>query len=132
MKTLIRYGATAVVTGVAAMMSGQSEIPNASSRSSYIHISKLVGRKVKSSRGEAIGVIKDVVIDRSNGCMAYTALATGGEGTSVSSGGGKTVGVPCAVYSSTPDLSVLRVTVDRDKVYNAAGFEYTRLDEYAR
>src|SRR5437764_9473401 len=132
MKTLIRYGAKDVVAGVAAIMSGQTETPNASSSSSYIQISKLVGRKVKSSRGEAIGVIKDVVIDRSNGCMAYTVLSTGGEGTSVTSGGGKIVAVPWAVYSSTSDPSVLRVNVDRDKIYNAPVFEYTRIDEYAR
>ena len=71
MKKLIWYGATAFVVGVAATMSGQSEIPNgSSSSSSYIQTSKLVGRKVKSSEGKEIGVMKDVVIDRSNGCIS--------------------------------------------------------------
>jgi sporulation protein YlmC with PRC-barrel domain len=132
MKRLIRYGVTVVVAGVAAMMSGQTETPNTSNSYSYIQISKLVGRKVKSSQGEAIGVIKDVVIDRTNGCMAYTVVSTGGEGTTVNSGGGKIVAVPWTVYSSTSDPSVLRVNVDRDKIYNAPVFEYTRIDEYAR
>jgi sporulation protein YlmC with PRC-barrel domain len=133
MKTLIRYGATAIVVGVAATMSGQSETPDASSSSSsYIQTSKLVGRKVKSSHGREIGVLKDVVIDRSNGCMAYTVVSTGGEWTGVASGGGKMVAIPWAVYSLTSDLSVLRVNVDRDKIYNAPAFEYARMDEYAR
>jgi sporulation protein YlmC with PRC-barrel domain len=132
MNTFIRYVATTVVLGLAATMSGQSETPNASSSSfSYIQTSKLVGRKVKSSHGKEIGVIKDIVIDRSNGCMAYTVVSTGGEGTGVSSGGGKIVAIPWAVYSLTSDLSVLRVNVDRDKIYNAPAFDYARMDEYA-
>ncbi len=119
MKALIWYGAMAVVVTVA----GQNEIHNGSrSSSSYIQTSKLVGRKVKSSEGKEIGVIKDVVIDSSNGCMAYTVLSTGGGGTGVISGGGKIVAVPWAVYSRMSDLSVLTVNVDRDKIYNAPAF----------
>ena len=119
--------------GVAATILGQSEIPNRSTGSSnYIQTSKLVGRKVKSSDGKEIGVLKDVVIDRSNGCMAYTVVSTGGAGTGVVSGDGKIVAVPWAVYSPTSDLSVLTVSVNREKIYNAPAFEYTRIDEYAR
>src|SRR6266480_4373092 len=130
MRTLIWCGATALVVVLTATISSQTEIPNNSS--SYIQTSKLVGRKVKSPEGKEIGVIKDVVIDRSNGCMAYTVLSTGGAGTGVISGGGKIVAVPWAVYSPTSDLNVLTVNVDRDKIYNAPAFEYTRMDEYAR
>ncbi len=130
MRTLIWCGATAVVVGLAATISSQTEIPNNSS--SYIQTSKLVGRKVKSSEGKEVGIIKDVVIDRSTGCMSYTVLSTGGAGTGVISGGGKIVAVPWAVYSPTSDLSVLTVNVDRDKIYNAPAFEYARMDEYAR
>ena len=133
MKTLIWYGAAAVVVGVAATISGQNGIPNgSSSTSSYIQTSKLVGRKVKSSDGTEIGVVKDVVIDRSNGCMAYTVVSTGGAGTDFISGGGKIVTIPWAVYSRTSDLSVLTVNVSREKIYHAQPFEYARMDEYAR
>ena len=133
MKTLIWSGATAVVVGVAATILAQSEIPNGSSSScGYVQNSKLVGRKVKSSDGTEIGVVKDVVIDRINGCMAYTVVSTGGAGTGVISGGGKIVAIPWAVYSPTSDLSVLTVNVDRDKIYHAPAFEYTRMDEIAR
>jgi sporulation protein YlmC with PRC-barrel domain len=132
MKTLIWYGATAVVVGVAAAMSGQNEISNgSSSTSSYIQTSKLVGRKVKSSDGTEIGIVKDVVIDRTNGCMAYTVVSTSA-GTDFVSGGGKIVAIPWAIYFPTSDLSVLRVKVDRAKIYHAPAFEYTRMDEYAR
>ena len=133
MKMLIWYGAMVVVVGLAATMSGQSETPDDSSKSSgYIQTSKLVGRKVKSFEGKEIGVIKDIVIDRTSGYIAYTVVSTGGEGTDVSDGGGKIVAVPWAVYSPTSDLSVFTVNVNRDKIYNAPAFEYTRMDEYAR
>ena len=130
MRTLIWCEATALVAVLTATISSQSENPNDSS--SYIQTSKLVGRKVKSSEGKEVGIIKDVVIDRGNGCVSYTVLSTGGAGTGVISGGGKIVAVPWAVYSPTSDLSVLTVNVDRDKIYNAPAFDYTRMDEYAR
>jgi len=133
MKMLIWYGAMVVVVGLAVTMSGQSETPDDSSKdSSYIQTSKLVGRKVKSFDGKEIGIIKDIVIDRTSGYIAYTVVSTGGEGTGVTDGGGKIVAVPWAVYSPTSDLSVVTVNVDRDKIYNAPVFEYTRMDEYAR
>src|SRR5438477_194621 len=76
MKTLIWYGATAVVLGVAVTISGQSEIANDSnSSSSYIQTSKLVGRKIKSSDGKEIGIVKDVVIDRINGVSYSTVVS---------------------------------------------------------
>src|SRR6266446_8662834 len=130
MRTLIWCEATALVAVLTATISSPSENPNDSS--SYIQTSKLVGRKVKSSEGKEVGIIKDVVIDRGNGCVSYTVLSTGGAGTGVISGGGKIVAVPWAVYSPTSDLSVLTVNVDRDKIYNAPAFDYTRMDEYAR
>ena len=133
MKMLIWYGGMVVVVGLAVTMSGQSETPDDSSKdSSYIQTSKLVGRKVKSFDGKEIGIIKDIVIDRTSGYIAYTVVSTGGEGTGVTDGGGKIVAVPWAVYSPTSDLSVVTVNVDRDKIYNAPVFEYTRMDEYAR
>ena len=133
MKMLIWYGAAAAVLIVAPAVSGQSQTDQtSSSSSSYIQTSKLIGSKVKSSEGATIGLIKDVVIDRSSGCMAYTVVSIGSEGTVVANGGGKIVPLPWAVYSPVSDVSVLTVNVDRDKIYNAPPFEYARMDEYAR
>lgn len=55
--------------------------------------SKIIGTKVKTAKGEEVGVVKDVVLDRSNGCMAYTVLSAGGGGARVT-GQGKLVAVP--------------------------------------
>jgi sporulation protein YlmC with PRC-barrel domain len=97
---------------------------------SYVQTSKIVGVKVKDSSGQEIGVVKDVVLDRNTGCMAYTVLSTGGTSTRVT-GGGKTVAVPWTVYTTTSDPSVMTVRVERDRIYNAPAFDYARIDEYS-
>src|SRR5947207_7200475 len=101
-----------------------------STTTSYVQTSKIVGMKIKDSSGQEVGVVKDVVLDRNTGCMAYTVLSTGGTGTRVS-GAWKTVAVPWTVYTTTPDPSVMTVRVERDRVYNAPVFDYARIDEYS-
>ena len=113
-----------------ASISAQTQSTTSTS-TTYVQTSKLVGTTVKSSQGEEIGTVKDVVIDRNTGCLAYTVLSTGGEGARVT-GGGKMVAVPWAVYSPTSDVSELVVTVDRDRIYNAPVFDYARIDEFSR
>jgi sporulation protein YlmC with PRC-barrel domain len=125
MKTSRIFGAMIVVLGATIVsLSAQTQ-------SSTVQVSKLVGTKVKSSQGEEIGVVKDVMIDRSTGCMAYTVLSTG-EGRARAPGGGKFVAVPWAVYSPASDVSALIVTVDRERIYSAPVFDYARIDEYSR
>src|SRR5437763_10761651 len=105
MKTLRLFGAMIAVLGaVVVSMSAQTQ-------SSTVQVSKLVGTKVKSSQGEEIGVVKDVMIDRSTGCMAYTGLSTS-DGGARGAGGGKLVAVRWAVYSSTIDVTALTLTFD--------------------
>jgi sporulation protein YlmC with PRC-barrel domain len=113
----------------AASMFAQTQTTTSTTSTSYIQTSKLIGTKVKASRGEEIGVIKDVVLDRNTGCMAYTVLSAGGTGTRVI-GQAKTVAVPWAVYTPSTDVSVLTVRVDRDRIYNAPIFDYARINEY--
>ena len=87
---------------------------------------------MRSSQGEEIGTIKDVVIDRNTGCMAYTVLSTGGGGGRVAGGGGKMVAVPWSVYSPQSDLNTYTVTVERERIFNAPVFDYARIEEYSR
>src|SRR5207245_3587471 len=88
----------------------------------------IIGTKVKTAQGEEVGVVKDVVLDRSTGCMAYTVLSAGGTGTRIT-GQSKLVAVPWSVYSVGPDVSYLTVTVERDRIYNAPVFEYSRISD---
>src|SRR5204862_2296751 len=97
-----------------------------STTTSYVQTSKIVGMKIKDSSGQEVGVVKDVVLDRNTGCMAYTVLSTGGTGTRAT-GGAKTVAVPWTVYTTTSDPSVMTVRVERDRVYNAPDCDLGRV-----
>src|SRR6266496_3070357 len=133
MKTSLLFGATLAILGLAATpvnSRAQTTSTTTSTSSGYVQTSKIIGTKVKTAQGEEVGVVKDVVIDRSTGCMAYTVLSAGGTGTRVA-GQAKTVAVPWAIYSTTSDPRVLTVRVDRERIYNAPAFDYARIDEYS-
>ena len=126
MKTPILLMATLLGLAVAATQAQTQS----TTTTTYVQTSKIVGMKVKDSSGQEIGVVKDVVLDRNSGCMAYTVLSTGGTSTRVT-GGGKTVAVPWSVYTTTSDPSMMTVRVERDRIYNAPAFDYARIDEYS-
>src|SRR5262249_13094027 len=128
MKRHLLCGAALAILGVAAApLIAQYSGTTTSSSSGYLQTSKIIGTKVKTAQGEEVGVIKDVVIDRSSGCLAYTVLSAGG-GTRVT-GGGKLVAVPWRVYSVAPDMIYLTVQVNRDHTYNAPVFEDSRIGD---
>src|SRR6266550_55299 len=129
MKTILLWGAALAILGVAASPVSAQTQTTTSTSTTYIQTSKLIGTKVKAAQGEEVGEIKDVVLDN-NGCMAYTVLSTSGTGTRTG-GGVKTVAVPWAVYSMTSDPRVLTVRVERDRIYSAPAFEYSRINEYS-
>jgi sporulation protein YlmC with PRC-barrel domain len=131
MKTSLLGGAALAILGLAAaplLAQTQTTATSSSTSSSYVQTSKIIGTKVKTAQGEEVGVVKDVVLDRSNGCMAYTVLSAGGTGTRVT-GQAKLVAVPWSVYSVSPDMSYLTVSIERDRIYNAPVFEYSRISD---
>src|SRR5712691_5116440 len=133
MKTFLLFGATLAILGLAAApvdSKAQTSSTTTSTSTGYVQTSKIIGTRVKTAQGEEIGEIKDVVLDRSTGCMAYTVLSAGGTGTRVV-GQAKTVAVPWAIYSTTSDPRVLTVRIDRERIYNAPAFDYARIDEYS-
>jgi sporulation protein YlmC with PRC-barrel domain len=121
----------ATLLGLALATAYGQQTQSSTTTTTYVQTSKIVGMKVTDSGGQEVGVVKDVVLDRNTGCMAYTVLSTGGTGTRVA-GGTKTVAVPWTVYTATSDPSVMMVRVERDRVYNAPAFDYARIDEYSR
>ena len=131
MKKSILFSVALVIGGLAAaplFAQTQTTTSTSSSSSGYVQTSKIVGTKVKTQSGEEIGVVKDVVLDRSNGCMAYTVLSAGGTGSRVT-GQAKMVAVPWSVYTVSPDQTYLTTTVERDRIYNAPVFEYSRIGD---
>src|SRR5205807_4742298 len=129
MKTSLILTATIACLGLTVASTFAQTQSTTTSTTTYVQATKIVGTKVKSSQGEEIGTVKDVVLDRNTGCMAYTVLSTGG---AEARAGGKMVAVPWGVYSPTSDISELTVTVDRERIYNAPVFDYARIEEYSR
>jgi sporulation protein YlmC with PRC-barrel domain len=135
MKTLFLLRGVMAILGMAVASTFAQTQSTTSSNTTYIETSKFIGRPVKSAQGDEIGTVKDIVLDRSTGCLAYTVLSTtggGGGGGTRGTGGGKMVAVPWSVYSPSTDVNVLTVTVDRDRIYNAPVFDYARVEEYSR
>lgn len=129
MKTSHTFLGALVILGVAATpLIAQTQTTTSSTNTAYVQTSKIVGTKVKASNGEEVGVVKDVILDRSNGCMAYTVLSAGGTGSRLT-GGGKLVAVPWSVYTVSPDAGYLTVNVDRQRIYDAPVFEYSRMSD---
>src|SRR2546421_1634865 len=75
MKKSILLGTTLALVGLA-IVSTNAQTQTTTS-TSYIQSSTVVGSKIKDSRGEEVGVIKDFVLDRNSGCLAYVVVSTG-------------------------------------------------------
>ena len=127
MKMYLFLGFGMAILGTATVLviaQGQRNDTNSSS-SGYVQTSKIIGTNVKTAQGEQIGAVKDVVLDRNTGCIAYTVLS--GDGTA---GTARIVAVPWAVYSSNESGGLI-VSVDRDRIYSGPAFDYSRIDEYS-
>src|SRR3954453_20174623 len=103
MKIVFSLRAVMAILGLAIASAFAQTQTTTNSNTTYIETSKFIGRPVKSAQGDEIGTVKDIVLDRNTGCLAYTVLSTtgggggGGGGTRVT-GGGKMVAVPWSVY----------------------------------
>src|SRR5438067_2169481 len=127
MKKSILLGASLAIMGLAiAPAIAQTQ----STTTGYIQSSTVVGARIKDSRGEEVGVIKDFVLDRNTGCLAYVVISTGKGG--IVSANTKTVAAPWAVFSASADPRVYVTRIEREKIYSAPVWESTRVEEYSR
>ena len=93
MKKNILIGATLAIVGLAsAPLFAQTQSTTTTSTTGYIQSSNVIGSKIKDSRGQDVGEIKDFVLDRQTGCLAYVVLSTRGGGTTTTTT--KTVAAP--------------------------------------
>lgn len=131
MKKSILLGACLALTSLAiAPAIAQTQSTTTSTTTSYMPTSTVIGSKIKDSRGQDVGVIKDFVLDRSTGCLAYVVLSTGKDGVLTTST--KTVAAPWAVFTVSSDPRTYITRVEREKIYSAPVWESTRIEEYSR
>ena len=130
MKKNILLAAALAFLGLAtAPLFAQTSTSTTTTSSSYIQSSSVIGSKIKDSRGQDVGEIKDVVLDRSSGCLAYVVLSTRGTGTTTTT---KTVAAPWSVFSASSEPRVYMTRIEREKIYSAPVWESTRIEEYSR
>jgi len=125
MKKSIIFGATLAIVGLAVTsINAQTQ---STTTTSYVQSSTVLGSKIKDSRGQDVGEIKDFVLDRNTGCLAYVVVST-----TKSGGTPKTVAAPWTVFSTTSEPRVFTTTIEREKIYSAPVWESTRVEEYSR
>ena len=131
MKKTILIGATLAIVGLAsAPLFAQTQSTTTTSTSGYIQSSSVIGSKIKDSRGQDVGEIKDFVLDRNSGCLAYVVLSTRGGGTTTTAT--KTVAAPWSVFSPSSETRVYTTRIERERLYSAPVWESTRYEEYSR
>ena len=79
-KNIVLAGAVAFLGLATAPLFAQTSTTTTST-TGYIQSSTVIGSKIKDSKGQDVGEIKDIVLDRSSGCLAYVVLSTRGGGT---------------------------------------------------
>src|SRR3954468_24493782 len=131
MKRNILLGASlALLVAASPLFAQTSATTSTTSTSGYVQSSTMIGSKIKDAKGQDVGEVKDVVLDRSSGCLAYVVLSTRGGGTTTTTT--KTVAAPWSVFSASSEPRVYMTRVEREKIYSAPVWESTRIEEYSR
>src|SRR3954453_11927107 len=129
MKKNILFGASLALLVAAAPLFAQTST-STTTTTGYVQSSTIIGSKIKDAKGQDVGEVKDVVLDRSSGCLAYVVLSTRGGGTTTTAT--KTVAAPWSVFSSSSEPRVYMTRIEREKIYSAPVWESTRIEEYSR
>ena len=122
--------AVAAITSLAVPAIAQTQSTTTTTTTNYVQSSAVVGAKIKDARGEDVGVIKDFVLDRNTGCLAYVVLSTGQGGAATSET--KTVAAPWTVFSASSEPRTYVTRIERERLYSAPVWEASRVDEYTR
>jgi sporulation protein YlmC with PRC-barrel domain len=147
MKKSIMFGAALALAGLAiapANAQTQSTTTTQTQSQGFVQSSKIIGSRIRSADGSEVGTIKDIVLDRETGCMAYTVLETadGGPAAGAASSGGtrsttttttrKTVAMPWSGVQVGSEPGVYTTTIQRERIYSAPAYDYARMEEYGR
>ena len=78
-----------------------------------------IGADVENPQGQNLGDIKDIVIDRTSGRIAYAVVSFGG----FLGMGEKLFAVPWGAFSQKADKDTFVLDVDKERLKNAPGFD---------
>lgn len=94
-------------------MTGHEEMGN------VVSANRLIGLDVKNQKGEIIGEVQDLMLDRASGRIGYVVLSKG----AVLGVGEERYAVPFGAFKAGPETSFLVLTIDEKKLANAPRME---------
>jgi sporulation protein YlmC with PRC-barrel domain len=110
--------AQAQTDGKAATTAGQSQIVEKTAVEHADRVSKILGKKVISQKGEDLGKIEDLVLSK-EACLDYIILAPGGLlGT-----GDRLIPIPWKAVKTGAQADTIIVNLDKSQVEQAPAFE---------
>jgi len=89
--------------------------------------SMFIGADVENPQGQNLGDIKDIVIERGSGRIAYAVVSFGG----FLGLGEKLFAVPWGAFSQKADKDTFVLAVDKERLQNAPGFDASNWPQMA-
>src|SRR5215510_13221949 len=86
-----------------------------------------IGADVENTQGQNLGDVKDIVIDRGSGRIAYAVVSFGG----FLGLGEKLFAVPWGAFSQKADKDTFVLAVDKERLQNAPGFDASNWPQMA-
>lgn len=77
------------------------------------------GKNVKNNAGEDLGNVKEIMLDKASGHVAYVVLESG----SFLGLGGKYFALPWGIFNYDDDDDCFRVNIDAERLKQAPGFD---------
>lgn len=93
----------------------------------FLSASTLNGDAVKNHKGESLGDLKDIMVDTTNGTIAYGVLSFGG----VLGMGEKLFAVPWEALAVDGENKQLLLHVEKDTLKDAPGFDKDHWPNFA-
>lgn len=93
-----------------------------------VRASKLIGKEVRSPKGERLGAIRDLILDVNNDAIHYAILSFGG----AMGVGDKLFAFPLAAFQYTGSNEDLVLDTTRDRLGDAPGFEKSAWPDWAQ
>ncbi len=101
-----------------AMASEQSQISEITLMEQADRVSKILGKKVITQKGEDLGKIEDIVVSK-DACLEYIILAPGG----LLGMGDRLIPIPWKTLKTTAQADTIIVDIERSQLEKAPNFE---------
>jgi sporulation protein YlmC with PRC-barrel domain len=92
-----------------------------------VSASKIIGEAVINHQKESLGKVHELVIDTELGAVAYVVLSFGG----FLGMGNKLFAIPWQAFEFSPTEHKLILTVNKEKLKNAPGFDPEKMPNFA-